>query len=253
MRRDDVERVRWMAAALAGIVVAGGLLVTGCSSAPCGICPLATYDLQPLNDGAVTWSFPGSAPETIGVAPGQTANSDCAFENASGKIFPAGDGGADFVQGYFALRCVGAGLGAFNFFVNSLGDFRMWEVGTFTMAAAPEGVGLDYFPGAPRQVAAGPPPCSPAAWFDGIVLTVTVEAAAGGSAPYPELVTADFLRTFRLDFDTSTVQPRGNDGAACALPFVAQVALHLTQTAHDYGYNPDAACDCNAPRPTAAP
>jgi hypothetical protein len=243
---DIVRRMSWMAAALAGAACAGGLLVAGCSPAPCGTRPLATYDLRTLDDSTVTWSLQGSPSQTIGVVPGHSAGSDCAFANESGKIFPPLDGGADFVQGYFTLRCVGAGAGAFNFFVNSLGDFRSWSVGTFTMAAPQNAVGVDYVPNTARPAAA-PPICNPAAWFDGIVLTVTVETATGAAAPYPTLVTDDFVRTFRLDFDTSTVQPRDNDGAACDLPVAAQVSLHLTQTAADYAYDPNAPRDCNAP------
>ena len=156
------------------------------------------------------------------------------------------------MQGYFALRCVDAGAGAFNFYVNSLGDFRSWEVGTFTLAAAPTSVGVDYFPNMPQQ---GTPPAAAckltpdilSAFFEGIILTVTVETATGGGAPYPTLVTDDFVRTFRLDFDTSTVQPRTIKGVACDFPLAAQVSLHLTQTAADYAYDPDAPRDCNAP------
>src|SRR4029078_7092570 len=89
---------------------------------------------------------------TLVVVAGDTPGNDCAFENASGKIFPpSSDGGADWVQGYFALRCSGAGAGAFNLFVNSLGDFRSWEVATFTIVAPRDAVGMDYFPDTPRQ------------------------------------------------------------------------------------------------------
>jgi hypothetical protein len=246
MHGDIVKRVSWKVVALAGAACAGGLLVAGCDPASCAR-PLATYDLRPLDDSSVVWSFQGSPSQTIRVVPGQTAGSDCAFQNEGGKILPDLDGGADFVQGYFALRCVGAGAGAFNFFVNSLGDFRSWSVGTFTIVATPEAVGVDYIPNTPQQAAAPAGTCNPAAHFDDIVLTVTVETATGGAAPYPTLVTDDFVRTFRLDFDTSTVQPRGNDGADCDLPVAAQVSLHLTQTAADYVYDPNAPHDCNAP------
>jgi len=237
MHGDILKRVSWRVVALAGAACAAGLLVAGCSPDSCGTRPLATYDLRPLDDSSVVWSFQGSPSQTIRVVPGHTAGSDCAFEN-SGKISPGLDGGADFVQGYFALRCVGAGAGAFNFFVNSLGDFRSWSVGTSVIVAPPDSVGADYYPNTPQQAPAPAGTCNPAVHFDDIALTVTVETATGGAAPYPTLVTDDFVRTFRLDFDTSTVQPRGNDGAECDLPFAAQVSLHLTQTAADYTYDP---------------
>jgi hypothetical protein len=240
-----VKRVSWMAVAMAGAACAGALLVAGCSSDSCGTRPLATYDLRLLEDSTVTLSSQGSPSQTIGVVPGDTAGSDCAFQNESGKIFPPLDVGADWVQGYFALRCDGGRAGGLDFYVNSLGDIRSWPVGTFTIVAPPDSVGADYSPNTPQQAPAGT--CNPAAWFDDIVLTVTVETATGGAAPYPTLVTDDFVRTFRLDLDTSTVQPRGSNGVACDLPLAAQVSLHLTQTAADYAYDPNAPRDCNAP------
>ena len=219
MDGDIVKRMSWKVVALAGAACAGGLLVAGCSPASCGTRPLATYDLHPLDGGTVTWSFQGAPSQTTGVVPGHAAGSDCAFENEGGKIFQAVDGGADFVQGYFVVRCMDAGAGAFNFYVNGLGDFRSWEVGTFTMVAADVSVGVDYFPNTPQQ---GAPPAAAcnvtpdiqSAFFEGIVLTVTVETATGAAAPYPTLVTDDFVRTFRLDFDTSTAQSRTIEGAA---------------------------------------
>jgi hypothetical protein len=247
MGGDIVKHGSWKVTALAGAACAGGLLVAGCAPASCGTRPLATYDLRPLDDSTVTWSFQGSPAQTLGVVPGPAADSGCAFQNEAGKVARALDGGADFVTGYFALRCVGAGAGAFNFFVNSLGDFRSWSAGTFTILAARGSVGADYFPNTPQPGAAPAGACSPAAWFDDIALTVTVETATGEAAPYPTLVTDDFVRTFRLDFDTSTVQPTGNDGTACDLPVAARVSLHLTQTAADYAYDPNAPRDCNAP------
>ena len=72
-------------------------------------------------------------------------------------------------------------------------------------------------------------------------MTVTVETATGGPAPYPKMVTDDFVRTFRLDFDTATATSAGQP---CDLPVTGKVSLHLTQTAADYVYDPDAPCLC---------
>ena len=77
------------------------------------------------------------------------------------------------------------------------------------------------------------------------MLTVVVENATGTAAPYPTLVTDDFVRTFRLEFDTSSVTPRmSGTGKACDFPVTEQVSLHLTQTAADYVYDPHAMCVC---------
>jgi hypothetical protein len=83
-----------------------------------------------------------------------------------------------------------------------------------------------------------------ATFLDGIALTVNVETATGSEAPYPQLVTSDFVRTFRLDFDTTSVQARDATGAACDFALALQVSLHFTQTAADYVYDADAPCVC---------
>jgi hypothetical protein len=80
--------------------------------------------------------------------------------------------------------------------------------------------------------------------LNGMAIAITVETATGGAAPYPQLVTDDFERTFRLAFDTSTVPATTNDGVPCDFPLSAQVSLHLTQTAADYVYDPNAPCSC---------
>jgi hypothetical protein len=52
------------------------------------------------------------------------------------------------------------------------------------------------------------------------------------------------VRTFRLEFDTSTVPAINGNNEPCHVPFVAQVSAHLTQTAADYVYDPNAQCFC---------
>ena len=106
---------------------------------------------------------------------------------------------------------MGTGAGTFNVLVSKLGDFRDWPAGTFTMRAPAHSVGIDYYP-AVSQPTGTVPPCGVATDLPDIVLTVTVETATGGRAPYPKLVTDDFVRTFRLDFDTSSVQATDSDG-----------------------------------------
>jgi hypothetical protein len=76
-----------------------------------------------------------------------------------------------------------------------------------------------------------------------MIITVTVETATGGAAPYPKMVSDDFERTFRLELDTATATPTANQ-VACDFPVRTRVSLHLTQTAADYVYDPDAPCLC---------
>ena len=78
-----------------------------------------------------------------------------------------------------------------------------------------------------------------------MVVTVVVDTATGTAAPFPKLVTDDFVRTFRLEFDTSTVTPTTHEGGVCNYPVTGRVSLHLTQTAADYAYDPNARCICS--------
>lgn len=71
-----------------------------------------------------------------------------------------------------------------------------------------------------------------------------VETARGSAAPYPQMVTDDFERTFRLELDTATATPTMSTGEACDFPVTEKVSLHLTQTAADYVYDPQAPCIC---------
>lgn len=230
-----------------GFVSAASLLVAGCSPHPCGggACPTATFDLRVLNDSSVAWSFRGSPPQTLGVVPYPSSSSDCSFDHQAGYISPTGDAGADKLLGRsVSLQCEGTGAGRFNVFVSHLGDFRDWPAGTFMMRAPAFSVGIEYSPSPSEPTGTAAPPCGIGTFLEGIVLTVTVETATGGRAPYPKLVTDDFVRTFRLDFDTTSVEPRNADGVVCDFALAAQVSLHLTQTAADYVYDADAPCIC---------
>lgn len=140
------------------------------------------------------------------------------------------------VEGYSTLKCNGAPQVPFSFLLSRLGDFRAWSVGTFTIVATTQNFGIDLAGSAGGN-------CNPAT-FDGMAMTVTVETATGGAAPYPKMVTDDFVRTFRLAFDTSTVAPTTSDGVPCDFPLSAQVSLHLTQAAADYVYDSNAPCQC---------
>jgi hypothetical protein len=187
----------------------------------------------------VTWSFQGSPPRTIAIEPAPLAS--CRLNYNRGTIDPVADGGADELSGIFSVRChvpeVGGDL---TINVSDLGDFRAWQPGTFTTVAPLDGLVLEYRLDTSTDAA----PCDLSAYFEGIALTVTVETAIGGPAPYPKLVTDDFVRTFRLAFDTSSVPATWADGTACDVPWAVQASFHLTQTAGDYVYDADALCIC---------
>jgi hypothetical protein len=233
-----------LAVTVMGFVSAAGLLVAGCGPICDASCPTATFDLRVVSDSAVTWSIQGSPRQTIGVVPYPSSSSDCTFEQIWGSIYPEGDAGADKLLGSWYLRCTGAGAGQFNFLVADLGDFRDLSAGTFTKVARAHSIGVDYYPNMSQPVGPAGIACNVATYLEGIVLTVTVDTATGGRAPYPKLVTDDFVRTFRVDFDTSSVQATNGNGIPCDFALAAQVSLHLTQTAADYVYDADAPCSC---------
>jgi hypothetical protein len=239
---DDVWR---LAVTVMGFVSAACLLVGGCSPVCGGSCPTATVALRVVSDSAVTWSFQGSPPQTVGVLPDPSSSSDCAFDETSGLIFPVADGGGGtVVGGYFAVRCTGAGAGQFDFVVSRLGDLRNWSAGTFTIVAPAVSVGVDHYSKTAQPVGPAGTACNVSTYLAGLVVTVTVDTATGGPAPYPKLVTDDFVRSFRLDFDTSSVRGTTAAGVPCDFALAAQVSLHLTQTAADYVYDANGPCFC---------
>ena len=120
--------------------------------------------------------------------------------------------------------------------VRDPGDFRTWQAGGSQMPAAKGSIIADVGPSSGLG-------CN-GLYFDGMALNVTVDTATGGPEAFQTVVTADFMRTFRLAFDMSTVTPANSRGETCAVSVSAQVSVHLTQTAADYVVNPDASCGC---------
>jgi hypothetical protein len=178
---------------------------------------------------------------TSGFVPRPPPDDRCSFNFNNGQIDhrPLSDGGADrFNEGYFDLVCGGGGHGQFDVVAAALGDPRSWSAGTFQLAAQPNTVGTDYQGGA-SSIASG---CTTAN-LAGLVLTITVETAVGGAAPFPKVVTDDYLRTFRVDFDTATATPTTSAGP-CDFAVTTRASLHFAQTAADYVLNPKALCLC---------
>lgn len=226
----------WFVRRMVSRSVVACLAIAGCSSSPSyppAKCPTATFGVPALNDSSVTWSVNGSPPQTTT----GFAGTGCSFEFSWGEIVgPIGVRPETLLQGFFDVHCDGGTEGPFDFIFSELGDYRDWHVGTFTVPAAK--FGMDFFGAAAANQ------CRYATDFKDLVMTVTVETATGSRAPYPQMVTDDFVRAFRLDFDTSTATPTTHGGQACEAPLTVRASLHLQQTAADYVYNPDAPCIC---------
>ena len=222
------------------------LALAGCSGDTCSKqkCPTATFDLRALDDSTVTWTFSGSPSQTTtGFVAGQRAVGQCSFAYHKGLVFPArGDGGVESVApGYFSINCNGE-AGEFDLLGWDLGDPRDWSVETFAVAASSRAFGTDCIS---CSTTAGPigKPCT-VADLDNLKVSVVVETATGVAASYPKLVTDDFVRVFRIELDTATATPTMSTGEVCDYPVTEHVSLHLTQTAGDYVYDPQAPCIC---------
>ncbi len=215
-------------------------LVAGChSSGGCGgTCPTATFDLGALDDSTVTWSVAGATPQTItGLVSSPPSAGECSFRYGKGEIFASSGANPDrVIAGFVNIQCESPGGGGFDMSIRDPSDFRNWQAGGSQTPAARGSVIADVGSSAGLG-------CN-GLYFDGMELIVAVDSATGGPVPFPKVVTDDFARTFRLDFDTSTVTPANSRGETCAVSVSAQVSVHLTQTAADYVVSPDAPCGC---------
>jgi hypothetical protein len=194
--------------------------------------------LRALDGSTVTWSVAGAPPQTItGLVPYPPAAGECSFRYTKGWIFGSSGANPDRVlSGYVNIQCDSTGGGGFDMGIRDPSDFRNWQVGSSQMPVAHGDVIADVGPSSGLG-------CN-GLYFDGMALNVTVDTATGGPAPFPKVVTDDFARTFRLDFDTSTVTPTRSSGETCAVSVSAQVSVHLTQSAADYVVSPNASCVC---------
>jgi hypothetical protein len=236
---DIVGSVSRAVAALIAIASAGGLFAGCFSSGGCGgKCPTAIFDLGALDDSTVTWSIAGAPPQTItSLVPYPPSAGECSFYYRKGEIFASSGVNPDqVIAGSINIQCNSPGGGGFSMSIRDPSDFRNWQVGGFQMPAAKGSVIADIGPNSGLG-------CN-GLYFDGMELNVTVDTATGSPVPFPKVVTDDFARTFRLDFDTSTVTPANSRGEACHVSVSTQVSVHLTQTAADYVVSLAAPCGC---------
>ena len=73
--------------------------------------------------------------------------------------------------------------------------------------------------------------------------TLTVTRAEGGTAPYPAVVTADFVREFSVHVNGQA--PKGLTPIGCVTPaFSVIIDLQFAETAPDAVNYPDLKCGC---------
>jgi hypothetical protein len=224
-----------------GVTVGAWLAAAGCTSnSTCGegSCPRATFAVHALGDSTVTWAFAQSPEQTsTGFVTGEPAAGQCRFDY-EGVLYPSGTEIAS--PGLRALACSGENGLLFNFLGLDLGDPRTWTVGTYTLQN--QACAIECASCGPAAGTTGAP-CSYGV-LDTVDVTVVVEDAVGTAAPMPKLVTDDFVRTFRVELDTSAATARSSTGGVCDYPVTENVSLHLTQAATDYVYDANAPCPC---------
>jgi hypothetical protein len=233
IRGQSGARMSWSTGA--GLAVAACVLQASCSVVPCNPppCPYANIDMHALNDSTFDWTYRDllATAQSTGFVAAPPSGYDCSFRFNPGSVQPPGYTLPEsFDPGSITLTCSGGLYGLFDIALSALGDIRDWPVGTFTLAPPVGTVKIVGFFGATPTL-------------DGLAVTVTVEDAVGGSAPFPHLVTSDYVRTFRVDFDTASVAPKDANGRPDAT-VTAKVSLHLSQTAADYVGDPNAFCGC---------
>ena len=202
-------------AAASGTCLGACLALTGCSGpGTCGKgpCPTATFDLHVLDDSTVSWTFLQSPAQTsTDFVTGNPSVGQCHFYY-HGVVLQSGV--EITTAGGPALGCNGGDQQFFNYFVWILGDPRDWSVGTFTLLN--RGGATECLSCNPAAGPAGNP-CIMAVLDSVRVTVVDVETATGGAAPRPKMVTDDFVRTFRVEFDTSAATARMWTGEVCRL------------------------------------
>jgi len=225
---------------LVGTCFGACLALTGCSGSTCpkGPCPTATFDLRVLDDSTVSWTFFQSPEQTsMDFVTGTPSVGQCLFKY-QGVVFQSGREITG--PGFRTFACNGGDQQLFNYLGLDLGDPRDWSVGSFTLLN--KGGATECSSCNPVAGPAGKP-CIRAT-LDSVSVKVVVETATGGTAPPPKMVTDDFVRTFRVEFDTSAATKREWTGEVCDYPVTEKVSLHLTQSAADYVYHSDAPCGC---------
>jgi hypothetical protein len=213
------------------------LALVGCNdTSEWGPCAMATFELHALEDSSATWTIGQSPAQTsTGVVPSYAAVGQCSF-GYQGVVYESGREHAR--PGLRVFGCEAGHEQAFNYLGLDLGDPRGWSVRTYTWKNEDGAIECSSY--APTSGPAGNP-CLHAS-LDSVSVKVDVETAIGGKAPVPKLVTDDFVRTFRVEFDTSGATARVPFGEVCDFPVTVKASLHLTQTAADYVFDADAPC-----------
>lgn len=200
---------------------------------PAGGCPRSTFATE-LTSGSVDYQL-GTAPMTVAsvrAGVGAEPVGTCSFSSA-GEAAPNGS----LIAAVPTVHCT-LPNGYVFISLAGLGDPRSWPIGVRTLSnaslnLAEAGLVMETCQAAPT--ARGCTPCRQS--LANVTLTITVDKASGGAAPYPNLVSADYGRTYRIELDAAL----GASPSDCPVS-VSKLSLSLAQTAADYVYEPHGVC-----------
>lgn len=215
-------------------------LVSACTrQSSCGERLVASFMMRMVGTGSATWSVGGASPQSValqttGVCSTTGPRGDFAASEFGDTTPPTTlSAGWDFGCGDNR----GPSLSAFL----DLGDPRDWSVGTVTLTGKAANFSLRGLPTTCSGNGATCPSCTATA--DDLAIIITVEKATGGSSPYPQMVTKDFQRTFRVQLDTAKAHVV-NSPVDCQTPLM-RVDVKYDVMASDFTYDPHQRDSCN--------
>jgi hypothetical protein len=223
-----------------GLAIVAGLEFLsgpGCAGSECGDPqPYPDYSVAGFtagpSDGEMAYEWNGSG--LLSAPFGDPPSADLPLRGCYLDVSTTRNSGVEVgqpVSESAVLRMTCSGGTGYDFWLTfSLGDLRNVGVGS-------------YAPGSPRvsypEVNASETICSGSVPASGV--RVVVEEAVGGPAPYPEVVTPDYRRVVRVDFNYDTPQYADGDGDAGVCIASVRVVGHVRYTvvAADYRTDPD--------------
>ncbi len=212
------------------------LFACSCSSGPdpCGnTCQVAKEHLNLSNGTAHIVELDG----TEATVPIVTSVSDaglgtCYMDGLDEEIMPD-----NTVNGYLMLECSSAGHshGAF-LFGSVINEPRGLTVGDYQTSGRVMGLLWgDCTEEVPNNLLAA-------------TITISVDEAVGGVAPYPSMVTSDYRRHFSVSIDSGTLDCSSSSTPAgcplCQRVTSMLTAFEIEQTAADYTYTDHGPCMC---------
>jgi hypothetical protein len=219
------------------------LVGSGCGGGSSGECNIPTCSFAistfHLESGTISWTVNGGLARSANIASAANPTGDCELTMSPGKIGAATNpADRQFEPASLELACGLAGSGlahvdastaapSWSMQLRYSADPRSWTAEQSTSVEASGSEFCLFLSGGDASstltgagVLIGPAPMS-----------VSVEAATGGAADFPTVVTADFYRKVHLEYTASGLWLA--DAATCGSG-LATLSLELSQVAADY-------------------